>query len=215
MPRRDYKNAQGEKLQGVTTHINVLAKPALVGWAFKQGQAYERGEIGGLYESRDKAGDAGTLSHEMVECYLKGQETPPLDGIAPDVLDKAEGCYQAFIGWQERQSFEMVESEIPLVSEEHQFGGTIDIVGRVGGELAIVDIKTSKGIFFSMKVQVAAYGRLWNENRAEKIGEYHILRLGPGGEFEHHFFPSLDDEWRVFLACLEINRILRATGQKL
>ena len=78
-----------------------------------------------------------------------------------------------------------------------------------------MDIKTSKSVYFSMKVQVAAYGHLYEENRPFKVKGYHILRLGDQGNFSHHYWPNLDKEWEVFKACLIIQKILDETKEKL
>ena len=210
MPAIDYRNAEGKRLKGVTTILgNILAKPALVPWAYKRGK-----DNLPLYESRDKAADAGTHAHLMIECHLKGLPDPPIGGLPKDVIDKAESCYLAFLDWEKAHTFKMVESELSMVSEAFQFGGTIDI-GAIVNELGIVDIKTSKGIYFSMWCQVAGYGKLYEENRKEKIKGYHILRLGENGDFSHHYRPSLEKEWEVFLCCLKIQNILDETKQKL
>lgn len=205
-----YKNAKGEPLKGVTTILKVLGAPALVGWAYKQGLAGVP-----LYESRDKAADAGTYAHKLVEHHLRGLPDPPTNGTDKDVIDKAESCYLAYLDWEKTHSFKMVSTETSLVSEEYQYGGTIDI-GAIVGSLGIVDIKTSKDIYFSMRVQVAAYGRLWMENYPDQpIKGYHILRLGSQGDFSHHYWPNLDEEWEAFKACLIIQNVLDKTGQKL
>ena len=210
MPTKDYKNADGKPLKGVTTILRVMNAPALVGWAYKQGKAGVP-----LYESRDKAADAGTLAHLYVENHLKGLPEPSRDGVPQDIIEKAESCYLAFLEWEKAHSFQMVESEISLVSEEYQYGGTIDI-GAIVNELGIVDIKTSSGIYFSHKVQVSAYGRLWTENFPDKpIKGYHILRLGDQGDFAHHYWPQLNEEWEAFKACLIIQGVLDRTKQKL
>ena len=165
MPRIKYK-VEGEPVPGVTTAIGVMDKPALKFWAFKQGQAYERGEINSLYEKRDEAADAGTLAHQMIEHYLKGLPEPSEDGIEKAVLNKAQGCFIAYLEWERSHDFKYVASELSLVSEEYKYGGTLDI-GAVLSDLSIVDIKTSKDVYFSMKVQVAAYKSLWNENNPD------------------------------------------------
>lgn len=214
MPAIKYKTAAGESVPGVTTVLNILAKPALVWWGFEQGQLYERGEIGGLYEKRDEAADAGTYAHLLIENHIKGLPEPSPDGLTPEGLDKAQGCFIAYLDWEKSHEYQAIASECSLVSERHGFGGTIDI-SAVMGEKAIVDIKTSKGVYFSMKVQVAAYKELWNECNEDKVTGCHILQLSPDGGFAHHFYPSLKDEWEVFLHCLAIYKILKKTKQKL
>lgn len=208
--RRDYRNADGQKLKGATTILSVLNKPALLYWAYKQGLSNVP-----LYESRDKAADAGTLAHLFVENHLKGLPEPSTDGMDKAVVEKALSCTLAFLEWEKAHSFKMVESEIELVSEEYQVGGTIDI-GAVLNELGIVDIKTSKDVYLEHRCQVASYGVLWNENFPERpIKGYHILRLGSEGDFSHHYWPNLNREFEIFKHCLGITKILDEAKWKL
>jgi len=210
MPAIKYKNAKGEPLKGVTTLLKVLSAPALIGWAYKQGLAGVP-----LYESRDKAASAGTLAHAYVENHLKGLPDPLTKDIPKDIVEKASSCFIAYLDWEKAHNFQMVKSELSLISEQYQFGGTIDI-GAVVNELGIVDIKTSSGIYFTHRVQVSAYGHLWGENFPDKpIKGYHILRLGEMGDFSHHYWPNLNEEWEVFKACLIIQGVLDSTKQKL
>lgn len=245
-PTQQYRTKDGKRVKGVTTILNVLAKPALIFWAYTQGlenfnriteqisrecqsedhfnyialresilKALKDFEIGALYEKRDKAATAGTLGHLFVENHLKGLPDPSTAGLPEPIIKKAEGSYIAFLEWKRSHKFHMVHSELPLVSEQYGFGGTIDI-GAVVGEMGIVDIKTSKGIYFTMIVQVAAYGQLYNEHHPDApIKGYHILRLGEEGDFDHKYWPNLDDYWEVFKFCLGIQNILDKTGQKL
>jgi hypothetical protein len=103
-----------------------------------------------------------------------------------------------------------------LVSEIHRFGGTFDI-GAVLGDMAMVDIKTSKGIYpVSMVPQIAAYGQLFNEHHPENpMKGYHIIRLGEDGSFEHKYWLDVGWAWKVFLGCLGIKNILNLEGLKL
>jgi hypothetical protein len=210
MPAINYRNKAGQKLKGVTTILSLLNKPALIGWA------YNRGKDGvPLYESRDKAASAGTLAHLYVEHHLKDLPEPSKDGYAPDEVEKAESCYIAFLEWEKAHQFKMVHSELSLVSESYQFGGTIDI-GAIVNDLGIVDIKTSSDVYFTMRVQVAAYGVLWNEQfLTTPIKGYHILRLGDKGDFSHHYWPNLNAEWEVFKHLLAIQQIMDSNKFKL
>lgn len=249
MARRDYRGDTGKKLPGVTNIIDVMGKPALVWWGYKQGmwnyeqvteqimgrikrcdedagladlialqtdiaQIISDFPIRPLYEKRDQAADAGTLAHSMVEVYLKNEGYVDLAGKDEAVVTKATACFEAFKTWAASHQFKMVESERALVSKLG-YGGTIDI-GAVVGDLNIVDVKTSSGIYFSMKVQVAGYGLLWNENNPDNpIKGYRILQLGAEGDFHEGYWPNLDHEAQVFLNCLNIYKILKETGQKL
>lgn len=233
MPAIRYKLADGRKPASVTQAIGVMDKPAIAGWNYMQGWAYGYGqgaldtlEDGDIpetpppdwklrYQKRDTAATAGTLAHEFVECHQKGLPEPDVSEYPEDVRLKAEGCFLAYLEWEKAHQFEMVESEKSLVSEKYGYGGTIDIAAILG-EMRIVDLKTSKDVYFSMKVQVAAYEALWNENFPEnKVVAVDLLRIGEDGGFAHHHYPDLSQEFRVFLSCLTIYDILKATKQKL
>ncbi len=226
MPARNYRQIKtGEKVKGVTTVLNILSKPALIFWGYKQGISnFDRlmivlaklGETDslkyviqpiikdfkttGLYDKRDKAADAGTLAHSFFENHIKGLPDPSRDAIPPDVLSKSEGCYITFLDWEKANSVKYIDSEVELTSEEHPMGGTIDAI--IQGALTpanmvdILDYKTGKDIYLEAKIQVKVYGKLWEEHHPElPVAGYHILRLGENGEFTHKYFPNLDNKY--------------------
>lgn len=208
MPRIIYKNANGKRVSGVTTIIG-----SNLGWSAKALQywAWNEGIEGRNYrDTLSRAADAGTIAHSLIEADLKGKKWE--DFIWPEVeseiKDKAETSYLAWLEWKETVSFKLLESEKSLVSEKYQFGGTIDIAA-VKNTTAIVDLKTSKGVYPDHKVQVAAYGRLWNENYPDNpIRAYYILQLGKeDGSFHYHYWPNLDKAWEVFEALLVLHRL--------
>lgn len=253
MPRRNYRQkTTGKAVKGVTTILGTLSKPALLWWAFRQGMSnFERLMVHlaelipiinqasfpaqriekliqdfqaiSLYDKRDKAADAGTLAHSFVENHLQGLPEPSRDGIPPDVVSKAEGCYLTFLDWEKANIKKVIASEIEITSEEWPFGGTIDHViegpTTPSGMVDILDIKTGKDIYLEAKIQVKSYGYLWNEYKKETgplVAGYHILRLGENGEFTHKYFPSLDEGYfKIFLDCMDINQRLEALGEKL
>ncbi len=170
-PKRNYiQTATGRKVPGITTQIGVLSKPALLWWAYKQGNnnyeqlshdlaklikkdgpTVDRAKIEnlitgfeplGLYEKRDEAANAGTLAHLMIENYLRKLPEPKKDGLSQKVIDKAEGCFLTFLDW-EPSELEIIGSEVPLTSELVPCGCTIDHVIRtnyVKSEKAAVEI---------------------------------------------------------------------------
>jgi hypothetical protein len=168
-----------------------------------------------LYEKRDRAADAGTLAHAMVEHDLKGLPPPDMSQATEEVRKKAEGCYLAFLEWKDRTKFKLTHSEISLVSEILQFGGTLDIGGGIS-DLELIDLKSSKGIYYSMWIQVAGYAILWDEIYPEnKIKGYNILRIGQEGNFMHERRVELDDEKEIFLHTLGIHWKLKTKGVRL
>ena len=73
-PKGGYKNKDGKRVPGVTTIINRFKDSGgLMWWAFEQGKAAERGEIGSLYDKRDEAAEAGTIAHNLFEMFINGE----------------------------------------------------------------------------------------------------------------------------------------------
>ena len=101
------------------------------------------------------------------------------------------------------------------------FGGTIDHIIQTNvtpkHHVDILDIKTGKDIYLEAKIQVASYGPLWDEHHPDQlVAGYHILRLGPEGEFTHKYFPTLDRKYfEIFLDCLDIKETLTQLGEKI
>ncbi len=257
MAARNYRQkSTGRRVKGVTTHLSILSKPALIPWGYKQGMSnfdrlmsdlakleshrLETDSFCGivfndfqiedlikdfkttpLYEKRDKAANAGTLAHSFFENHIKGLPDPSREGIAPDVLSKAEGCYITFLDFEKSNSIKYIDSEVELTSEQFPMGGTIDAV--IQGSLTpknmvdILDYKTGKDIYLEARIQVRSYKTLWEEHHPElPVAGFHILRLGENGEFTHKYYPTLDEGyWKIFLACMEIGETLEKLGEKL
>jgi len=175
----------------------------------------------GLYDKRDQAADAGTLGHTLIECDLQEQPLPDTSTYPEAAKEKAEGCYLAFLDWKKNHALKVIGSEVPLTSEQWPYGGTIDHVIQTNvtptGHVDILDIKTGKDIYLEAKIQVAAYGPLWNEHHPDQlVSGYHILRLGPNGEFTHKYFPTLNGKYfEIFLDCLDIKETLTQLGEKI
>ena len=211
MPTTDYRLPDGTRIPGTTTIISASLgwnKGALMHWAWtegKEGRHYR--------ETREAAADAGTLAHAMVEAKIKGEPVMVPPGADEATIRLATLSFDAFQEWFEGSRLELVETEMHLVSVEHRFGGTPDAVGRLKGQLALLDWKTSKAIYSDYLIQLAAYEHLWNANRDEQItGGIHICRFDKTtGGFGHHWYPSeaLRPAWRAFVALRELYDLQR------
>lgn len=167
-----YKTAEGKRVPGVTTITGVMDKPALVYWANGLGL---KGINSRTYV--DELALIGTLAHYMIECHCKVAE-PELDDYSKNQIDLAENSAIKFIQWQDQVGFVPECNELQLVSEIHKFGGTVDIIGKIGDKNVLVDIKTSKGIYGEHKTQVAGgYGILAIENKYI-VDDIIIIRVG-------------------------------------
>ena len=65
--------------------------------------------------------------------------------------------------WQESSQFVFIASERLVFSREHGYAGTTDLIGTLNGRLALLDIKTGRGVYPEYKLQLAAYAVAWGE----------------------------------------------------
>jgi hypothetical protein len=202
-PITGYKNAAGEKIPGTTTVIGRFKESGgLLHWAFKQGQS----GAATLYEERDKAAEAGTIAHDMIECDILKRERPAFVA-APELLIKAENAFNQFKEWQEQTRIEIVATERVFVSERYQFGGTIDAIGRdMKGRIVLLDWKTSNSVYQDYLIQLAAYALLLEEcEPAMTPSAFHLLRVAKeSADFAHHFFGELEDAKKAFILMREL-----------
>src|SRR3990167_1567261 len=108
--KRDLYSANGQPVQGVTTIIGKLDKPALVGWAAKEaslyvarywesGKAYPSDYIEAVLQNakaahrvkKEKAGDIGTDIHALCEAYCGNQLNPEDVPEEPSDLGEEKG----------------------------------------------------------------------------------------------------------------------------
>lgn len=190
-----YLNKAGKRVPGVTTIISRFKESGgLIHWAWslgKDGLDYR--------EERQAAADAGTLAHKMVEADIRGYDFDR-DAHPPEQLAKADSAFGAYQEWRNQTKLTPTETEVSLISEAHQFGGTLDAM-LVQGRLALGDWKTSNSLYADYLIQLAAYGGLWRENHPDQPlhGGFHLLRFSKShGDFSHHFYAELDEAWEAF-----------------
>ena len=201
-PKAGYFLKDGTRVPGTTTVIGRFKESGgLLQWAFKQGQS----GASSLYEERDKAGEIGTLAHEMVEAHIRGRR---LEGQWPSAVhDAASQAFMAYLSWERHTKLTVVEQEMQLVSEQYRFGGTPDAIGLIDNQLCLLDWKTSNAVYQDYLIQLAAYRQLWEENHPDRplTGGFHLCRFAKEhGDFAHHYFPNLDEAWRAFVLMREL-----------
>ena len=211
-PHQIYKNAAGKRLPGVTTILGVFDKPALKRWGLGMerdgildaarkvigsGSAREtfldllselppnnaKGEPTYFCERfTERAADIGTTTHARCEAFLHGVELDE-DGLDAELVDKSMNGFIRFHDWWCERKLAVVHSELQMVSETMQVGGTADIIARnPDGTLTLVDLKTSKGSKYypypETFGQVAVYAAMYEEFVHDPIRDVHICRIG-------------------------------------
>lgn len=191
-----YLLADGTRVPGTTTIIGRFKDSgALLHWAFKQGKSGAKT----LYEASNEAADVGTLVHDCIEADIHGR---PLPDIPTDKLERVRSALAAWDSWKDGRRIEIVATEMPYVSEQFRFGGTIDAIAREqDGRLSLLDWKSSNAVYSDYLLQLAAYKELWDENNEEKItGGFHLVRFSKEhGDMEHRYWPELADAWTMFM----------------
>ena len=197
-----YKNSDGMRVPGTTTIMSILAKPALIKWANDLG-------LEGIEYTKylDVLADVGTLAHKIVECYFT-QEKVDYSNYSKNVIEKAENCIKSFNAWTKSHTVDPIENELQLVSEQFQFGGTIDCYCKINGEVYLLDFKTGKALYDEQLIQLSAYMQLLNEN-GYPCHKAKILRIGrsEGEGFEERELTNFARYWQIFDACNKIYKL--------
>ena len=195
MPAHVYKNALNKRVPSVTTITGRFKESGgLMYWANQEGLAGRT-----LEESYDSPATIGTLVHELVEAHTFNKK------ISDEINPLAQPAFDAYLQWESMVSLTVVESEVPLVSEVHDYGGRIDAIGTIEGELVLVDWKTGK-LYPEHLLQVAAYKMLWEEhNPGRTIEGIHICSFKrETGDFSHNYFRDVTAEMEVFLTLRDL-----------
>lgn len=197
-----YYTQDGKRVPSVTTilsHCALGGCDGLVAWAAnlaKEGKDWR--------EARDAAADAGTLCHAAAEAWV--HEQPFAFEGSPEVVERAQRSFSAFLEWARQTNFKVARAELPLVSEKYRYGGTFDCL-LVNGRRAMGDYKTSNSVQSKFLIQIAAYGKLWEEHFPEEPinGGYVLLRFSREfGDFTQKWWPELDSAWKAFLHMREL-----------
>jgi hypothetical protein len=202
-----YTLEDGTRVPGVTTILNVIAKPALIAWSNRMG-------LDGINTSKyvDELADIGTLAHAMIAHHLGGP-APDLDDYSKNQISRAENSVLSFHEWAKGRKLVTFHSERLMVSEELCYGGQADWIGEIDGVTTLLDLKTGKAIYDEMLYQVAAYWNLAEEER-QGIKEIRILQVGRSEDegFSERIIPaaSIPKYFAVFTAALHLYQTIKA-----
>jgi hypothetical protein len=192
----------GKRKTGVTTFIGILDKSRpLIIWATELAQdhlcdALKAGkeitpelfyEACGLHEVRKtEAANIGTEIHDWCEQYIryrlkeKGFDMPEM----PERREAQIGV-AAFLDWEKEHKVKFVSSERVVYSKKHDFIGKMDIEALIDGDLCLVDIKSSSGLYNTVNMQTAAYAKADEEESDREYTGRWALRVAKETEAEY------------------------------
>ncbi len=145
-----------EACQILAADLESMTKEEAVSWAFAAGNMRKNAS---LYGKRDKAGEIGTVAHAILAARKKGFEIDN-SNIQEEVWKLALECVRSHDKTFEGQKIETVLFEKDFVSETHRYGGTLDDLSLINGELTLSDYKTGKDIYETNFIQAIAYVKL-------------------------------------------------------
>lgn len=177
--RRSY-TVDGDRLPSVTTLLGVIDKSGpLMAWAVaetKAGRDYRA--------TRDTAATRGTSVHDALE-VLASKGTPP---ELADFPAEDRGYVKALCRWWIDHDPEPVLVEQIVASPTHRFAGKFDLVAEIQGMRHLIDLKTSKRVYDTHHLQIAAYRLALMECGWDDVSLGAVLRVGEDGEYE--FVPA-------------------------
>jgi|TARA_R100001530_G_scaffold1410_2_gene2570 hypothetical protein len=151
-----------------------------------------------------KAADKGTMVHNWIEKFLKG-----LDPELPEEREIKNGVL-AFLKWMDKNDVKMLNSESHIYSKKHKYAGILDLEAEVNGKLAIVDFKTSNGLYPEMRLQVAGYQIAMEEMTGKEYEERWLIRFDKEtGEFHDHLLGDFAKDKKAFIGAIPLKRRIK------
>lgn len=176
----------GKRKSGATTIIGIIDKStALVSWATELFAEYLIAKVNSgesiilehIYQGQEQhsirkaqAADVGTKIHDWCERYIryklkeKGYTFPEM----PEENAVAIGV-SSFLDWEKEHKVKFVSSERIVYSRKYDFIGKMDIEAYVDGDLCLIDLKSSNGLYNTVRLQTAAYLKADEEERGKKV----------------------------------------------
>ena len=213
----------GKTVDGVTSVLGIIAKPALVYWSANKaaeyinlnlpvGKSIDEIEklklVNGCKTAhrtlKEEAADAGRLFHAWAESYIKKEnpETPTNPMLAKAV--------EQFLTWEKEKNVKFIFSEKRVYSRKYDYCGTFDFLAEINGKLVLADIKTSTGIWDEYWLQTAAYKLALQEEFPEtKVSHSLIIRCGKDGSFEIQEMNDFEKNANAFLGALILYRRMK------
>jgi hypothetical protein len=168
--RGHYYKIDGVKADGVTTLLGGgMPKPALPNWAAKSVAEHVADNLDAVLGMKDMGRDAivnalkGIPWSKAREAAAKGTEVHAIaaeliHGRMVEVPDYIAGHVEGYVKFLDKYKVEPILVESVIGHRKWRYCGSLDMVARINGTVAIADIKTSgSGIYAETSYQLAAY----------------------------------------------------------
>lgn len=210
----------------VTTILGNLNKPALPNWAAKEVARFAVENIPSWenlppddaidllkrapYRNMSKKGDIGTAVHQAVEAWIAqpGDEPPTVDNL--DLLPYISGA----LSYLSEHVQKILYAEATIFNRTYEYAGTTDaIVKLADGRLAVIDWKTSRGIYAETALQLVAYANGdfigypdGTQATLPPIDVAYAIHLPGDATYKAHEVELTDRAFRTFTALRSIQK---------
>lgn len=221
-PIKHIYTLDGEKVQGVTTALQIIAKPALIYWAAKMGaeyveqnlvpgKSYDEVEISELAKNvanahrqkKDTAADTGTMIHQWIQDFIEGKNP------SMPVNEGMQRAVKSFLDWWIKEDIKVIQTEARLCSPTLKLAGTADLVCLHNGKLTIMDWKTGSGIYPEMFLQMGAYALMYEEEFGTKVERMGIINCSVKANFGRVFTDKVLTAKRTYKDILKLNASMK------
>jgi hypothetical protein len=206
----------GDQHPSITTILDVISSPALMGWMGKNGTAklnildqvvkesipdaaygivrktaeerWKLKEDTAFWKSGKETGAEAADYGTMAHAWLEAH----LKGVMVDLEalpEPARNAVNAYLTWQKEHKLETIKTEETFYNCKLNYAGTADWLGTLDGELSLGDWKTSTGVFFNYVIQGWGYALADETQNASRLyRQIFIGRFGKDGQSEVRIF---------------------------
>lgn len=187
-----YYNQEGIQVPRVTEILSkMIHNDKLMYWANSIGLKGEK-----YRDVLNRAAVTGTTAHNTIEKFLN-----------ENIKSNDNTPFLGFLMWY---NYITVEMNIPIevVYIEHKlickyFGGTLDLLTRIGEKLYLIDFKTSNHVTFNYFLQLAAYRYMLKEVENINVDGVIVLQLNKDepGFNEYHLSFDIPEHIKFMNDC--------------
>lgn len=200
---RFYRNVEtGQEFVSVTSCLSILPKPGVIMWAVMntikfivQKKSLSDKIMGEAFFFHKQLltllANEGTEDHNLIEDYLQGKP-----------VDETDCSIKRFKEFEKNYDFQIEATELALCSEKLRSAGTADLIGNCSGVGMVIDLKTSKAIRFSHKVQAVVYKYMYGEHDRKAA----ILLIPRDAKRKWDFYILTEEEEKQ---CLKVYFLLQ------
>lgn len=186
-----YYRVNGRLYVSVTTALQIIRRPQLEQW---------RGNLGNEEADRvmNEAADFGSAVHDHCQQINLGRRI-----VAPLPL------IEAYQQWFDATVKEVIHVEQAVWSDTYWYAGRCDLVAVLKGDKVptVIDLKTSKGVWPDMALQLSAYRQAYEEQglKTKRRIIVHLDKIN-GVVKAKEFKTGHKDDLRMFLYACELWR---------